>query len=644
MRVLQFISRAIDSLNRAVGYGVAWATFVVVLVVFVDVVMRYAFKTSFVFVQELEWHLFAFIFLMGAGYTLLKDGHVRVDIFYQRLSLEAQAWINLLGVIFFLLPGCYMIMATSLNFVHNSWMVMEGSPDPGGIPYRYIVKAAIPAGFALITLQGLSLAIQSLTTLTRKASVALPAMAGIILVETLLLSQISGLSGVPDLPYLFMHYLPGWMFLALTILLMVGFPVTFTLMGTALAFGLIGFGWSFFNLLPLRIWGVMTNVTLLAVPLFVFMGVMLERSGLAEELLDTMGLLFGRVRGGLAVSVVVVGALLGASTGIVGATVVTMGLLAVPTMLKRGYDPELATGTVAASGTLGQIIPPSIVLVLIGDIVGVSVGDLFMGAVLPGMVLVVLYIIYILMAALIWPEKAPPLPKSELEGLTWPIMFRRMCKALFPPLFLMVSVLGSIFAGVASPTEAAAVGAVGSTVLTIANRRFSRKILEEVMTATMQLTCMVFIILVGAAAFGLVFRGMGGDELVRHFLSGIAEDHGKWFVLAVVMGLIFVIGFFLDFIEITFIHVPVLAPIMIEFGFDPAWFCILIAVNLQTSFMTPPFGFSLFYLKAVTPPEITTGHIYRGIIPFVIFQLIGLLIVVFFPILVTWLPGVVFGR
>ena len=442
---------------------------------------------------------------------------------------------------------------------------------------------------------------------------------------------------------MFMEYLPGWMFLALTILLMVGFPVTFTLMGTALTFGLIGFGWDFFNLLPLRIWGVMGNVTLLAVPLFVFMGVMLERSGLAEELLDTMGLAFGRLRGGLAISVVIVGALLGASTGIVGATVVTMGLLAVPTMLKRGYQKELATGTVSASGTLGQIIPPSIVLVLIGDIVGVPVGDLFMGAVLPGLVLVGLYILYILVVSFLKPNWAPPIPKEELAALTPKIMLKKVCRAMFPPLFLMMAVLGSIFAGVASPTEAAGVGAVGATLLTIANKKFSLKILQEVMHSTMQLTCMVFIILVGAASFGLVFRGMGGDELVRHFLGGIAANHGQWTVLAIVMGLIFIIGFFLDFIEITFIHVPVLAPIMIEFGFDPAWFCILIAVNLQTSFMTPPFGFSLFYLKAVTPPEISTGDIYRGIIPFVIVQLIGLLIVVLYPQLVTWLPKVVFG-
>jgi tripartite ATP-independent transporter DctM subunit len=441
-----------------------------------------------------------------------------------------------------------------------------------------------------------------------------------------------------------MEYLAGWMFLALTILLMAGFPVTFTLMGTALFFGLIGFGWNLFNLLPLRIFGVMTNVTLLAVPLFVFMGVMLERSGLAEDLLDTMGLLFGRLKGGLAISVVVVGALLGASTGIVGATVVTMGLLAVPTMLKRGYQKELVTGTVSASGTLGQIIPPSIILVLIGDIVGVPVGDLFMGAVFPGLVLVGLYILYILIISHLKPEWAPPIPESELDALTRRVLLGRVFRALVPTLFLMVAVLGSIFAGIASPTEAAAVGAVGATGLTVLNRKFNLQMLRDVMQSTMILTCMVFIILVGAAAFGLVFRGLGGDDLVRGFLGGIAATHGKWFVMGIVMGLIFIIGFFLDFIEITFIHVPVLAPIIIDFGFDPAWFCILLAVNLQTSFMTPPFGFSLFYLKAVTPPEIKTGHIYRGIIPFVIFQLIGLLIVLSFPALVTWLPRVVYGN
>ncbi|ROQ90167.1 TRAP transporter large permease [Desulfosoma caldarium] len=433
-----------------------------------------------------------------------------------------------------------------------------------------------------------------------------------------------------------MESLPGLMFLTLTILLMFGFPVAFTLLGTALFFGLYGFGWDFFHLLPLRIWGVITNFTLIAVPLFVFMGVMLERSGIAEELLETMALLFGRIRGGLAVSVVVVGALLGASTGIVGATVVTMGLLSLPTMLRRGYQPELATGTISASGTLGQIIPPSIVLVLLGDIIGVSVGDLFVGAAIPGLLLVVLYIFYLLVVARIKPAWAPLIPQEEWREILEAGLFRRLAKALIPPLVLMVSVLGSIFAGIASPTEAAAVGATGAMVLAAAYRKFSLEILVQVMQTTTRLTCMVFIILVGAGAFGLVFRGLGGDHWVRNILTHI--PYGKWGVLFICMSIVFIIGFFLDFIEITFIHIPVLAPIMKAMGFDPLWFAILFAVNLQTSFMTPPFGFSLFYLKGVAPPEITTGHIYRGIIPFVVLQLLSLLILVFFPTLATWLP------
>jgi len=438
-----------------------------------------------------------------------------------------------------------------------------------------------------------------------------------------------------------MEALPLIMFAVLTILLMFGFPVAFTLLGTSLFFGVIGFGWDFFNLLPMRIWGTMNNFTLIAVPLFVFMGVMLERSGLAEDLLETMALLFGRMCGGLAVSVVIVGMLLGASTGIVGATVVTMGLISLPTMLRRGYQTELATGVISASGTLGQIIPPSIVLVLLGDIIGVSVGDLFMGAAIPGMTLVGLYCIYIIIYAHLNKECAPTIPDEEWEAIKAAGLGKRVFKALVPPMLLMTCVLGSIFAGIASPTEAAAVGASGAIILSILNGRFTLKRLQETMTTTTVLTCMVFIILVGAGAFGLVFRGLGGDEVIREYITHLAFD--KWTVMFIVMSIIFVIGFFLDFIEITFIHIPVLAPIMADFGFDPLWFAILFAVNLQTSFMTPPFGFSLFYLKGVAPPEVKTGHIYRGIIPFVILQIIGLALVILFPEMATWLPRVVFG-
>ncbi|MBW7998367.1 MAG: TRAP transporter large permease subunit [Candidatus Glassbacteria bacterium] len=438
-----------------------------------------------------------------------------------------------------------------------------------------------------------------------------------------------------------MEFLPAWMFVALFGLLLIGYPVAFTIGALALLFGWLGFGLNFFNLLPLRIWGVMTNFTLVAVPLFVFMGVTLERSGLAEELLDTMALLFGRLRGGLAISVTVVGALLAASTGIVGATTVTMGLLALPTMLRRNYSPELAAGTIAASGTLGQIIPPSIVLVVLADIMNISVGDLFMGAVLPGLVLVGLYLSYILVIGFLHPVSAPPIPVEELDAITRVELLRRVMHSLFPPLALMMAVLGSIFAGIASPTEAAAVGASAAMLLVMWNRKFSMEMITGVMRTTVRLTSMVFIILVGAQTFGLTFRGLGGDDLIREFITAL--ELSKWGVLAIVMMTLFLAGFFLDFIEITFIHVPVLTPLMVYYGFNPVWFAILIAVNLQTSFLTPPFGYALFYLKSVCPPGVTTAHIYKGIVPFVTLQLIGLVIVVFFPKLVLWLPCLVFS-
>jgi tripartite ATP-independent transporter DctM subunit len=443
------------------------------------------------------------------------------------------------------------------------------------------------------------------------------------------------------LPFWFMDFLPAWMFVFLFGLLLIGYPVAFTIGALALLFGMLGFGLQFFNLLPLRIWGVMQNFTLVAVPLFVFMGVTLERSGLAEELLDTMAVLFGRLRGGLSISVTLVGALLAASTGIVGATTVTMGLLALPTMLRRNYSPEMATGTIAASGTLGQIIPPSIVLVVLADIMNISVGDLFMGAVMPGLLLVVLYLVYIVIFGLVRPDSAPPIPAEELSAISRAELTRRVMRSLVPPLLLMLAVLGSIFAGIASPTEAAAVGASVALLLVAWNGKFSLEMLHGVMRATVRLTSMVFIILVGAQAFGLTFRGLGGDDLIRHFISQL--PFGSWGVLAIVMLTLFLAGFFLDFIEITFIHVPVLTPLMTYFGFDPTWFAVLIAVNLQTSFLTPPFGYALFYLKSVCPPSVTTAHIYRGIIPFVTLQLVALVIVVFFPELVLWLPCQVFG-
>jgi tripartite ATP-independent transporter DctM subunit len=432
------------------------------------------------------------------------------------------------------------------------------------------------------------------------------------------------------------------MFAGLFFLLLVGYPVAFSIGACALVFGLIGFGASFFELLPIRIWSVVQNFTLIAVPLYIFMGVALERSGLAEALIDTMALLFGRLRGGLAISVVLVGALLAASTGIVGATTVMMGLLALPTMIRRGYQPELCCGVIAASGTLGQIIPPSIVLVVLGDIVGVSVGDLYAGAFLPGFVLVALYLLYILVLGFFRPKVAPAALAAGEKGMPAAQLLRLVFKSLLPPAALILAVLGSIFMGLASPTEAAALGAFAGLLLAAWNRRLTWKMLLEVMRTTARLTSMVFMIVIGAAIFGLVFRGMGGDTQVREFLGGL--HLGVTGELIVVNVALFFAGFFLDFIEITFIFIPVVAPYLIGQGVDPLWFCILIAVNLQTSFLTPPFGYALFYLRSVLPEGLTTAHIYRGVIPFVLLQIVGLVIVALYPPLATWLPSVVFGK
>jgi tripartite ATP-independent transporter DctM subunit len=421
------------------------------------------------------------------------------------------------------------------------------------------------------------------------------------------------------------------MFVSLMILLLIGYPVAFTLGAVALVFGGIFLGFDFFNLLPLRIWGIMTNFTLIAVPLFIFMGVILDRTGLAEDLLETMGKLCGKLNGGLALSVVIVGAMLAATTGVVGATVVTMGIIALPTMLKHNYSASFAAGTIAASGTLGQIIPPSIILILLGDIIGVPVGRLFMGAVIPGFMLVSLFIIYILIYSWCKPAAAPALKTVSNE-----LSFLNILTILSPPLILILAVLGSIFFGIASPTESAAVGAIGALLLAVLHKRLSLKNLVDSMQQTTKLTCMVFMILIGATAFGLVFRGIGGDSLVLNIMSNLPG--GMWGFLFISMFLIFVLGFFLDFLQVCFIVIPILAPIANQFNIDMLWFAVLIALNLQTSFLTPPFGFSLFYLKAVAPPEVRIQDIYKGIVPFVILQIAMIIIIILIPDLVTWLP------
>ncbi len=438
------------------------------------------------------------------------------------------------------------------------------------------------------------------------------------------------------------------------LVLLMGFPVAISLSGSALLFGLAGhlaghFDSSFLGAIPERMFGIMRNETLIAVPLFVFMGVLLQKGQISETLLVTIGRLFGRLRGGLAISVCLVGAILAASTGIVGATVVTMGLISLPVMLRYRYNPPLACGVITASGTLGQIIPPSIVLVILGDVISnanqkaqlslgnfspdtVSVGDLFFGALIPGLLLVALYLGYVVAVSVLRPDHAPSVMADDDTLPTPAEIFR----ALVPPLLLIVSVLGSILVGIATPTEAAAVGTVGALALTWANRTLKADMFREAMAESVRINCMVFVILIGASIFSLVFRGLGGDEIVTEVVLDIPG--GKVAAMVAIMAIIFLLGFFLDFIEIIFVVVPIVAPILLLLGYDPVWLGVMIAINLQTSFLTPPFGFALFYLKGVAPPEIRTWHVYRGVLPFIVLQLVALLTLWFVPELATWLP------
>lgn len=449
------------------------------------------------------------------------------------------------------------------------------------------------------------------------------------------------------------HHLSILLFVVLAVVLFCGYPVAFVLGGIAILFGAIGIlldvfhPLQFFNLLP-RVWGAAaSNPVLVAVPMFIFMGTVLERSGVANDLLHCLQILSRRIPGGLAMSVTLMGTIMAATTGIVGASVVMLTLIALPTMLKRGYDKELAVGTIASAGTLGILIPPSIMLVIMGDLLSVSVGTLFAAAIIPGLILSALYLIYICALSFLKPQLAPPLP-ADIGPKTREEFWRMIGKSFLPPTFLIVLVLGSIFAGWATPTEAAGVGAFGAILLAWWNGRLSRQSMREVIESSALTNAMVFFIIFGATLFSFVFRALGGDDLVKEILAAMGLDTG-WEILTFLMVLVFVLGFFFDWIEICLIVLPVFAPVLQGVNFGPhigegapivflTWFIILMSVNLQTSFLTPPFGFTLFYMKGTVPPEVTMAHIYRGIIPFVLLQVIGLILVMVFPQLALWLP------
>ena len=452
------------------------------------------------------------------------------------------------------------------------------------------------------------------------------------------------------------EFIPFLMFLAVCLVLMAGYPVAFSLAGTALLFAMVGtvtghFDMAFIQALPNRLFGTMENTTLIAVPLFILMGVMLEKSKLSEDLLESMADLFGEFRSGLGISVVLVGALLAASTGIVGATVVTMGLMSLPTMLNRGYSASQATGLIAATGTLGQIIPPSIALVLLGDTLSsayqqaqlnmgiftpktISIGDLFVGALIPGLLLVIFYCVYLVLFSR--PAEIDYEPQSAGRA-----SLSRAMKNLLPPVFLIVTVLGSILTGIATPTEAAGVGAFGATALATIKGQLNFTKLREVALSTTQVTSMVFLILIGASVFSLVFRGFGGEEIVEHFFTNLPG--GIIGATLLVMVVIFLLGFILDFIEITFVVVPIVAPVLLAMGLDPVWLGIMIAINLQTSFLTPPFGFALFYLRGVAPASVETSDMYRGVLPFIGMQLLLMVLLSIWPEIATWLPSKIYN-
>lgn len=618
------ISYFLDNISKYAGYLAAILVVILSLLVVYDAAMRYLFSAGSIALQEVEWHLFDAVFLLGLTYALKHDKHVRVDIFFERYSQDARMIVQILSMLLLVIPFSLLFLNDALDMTYQSFLQHEVSSDPGGLTHRWMIKAVLVLGFGLLVVQALSEVLKAYHRLENKMTLV-KTFVGVALVATLVyIAWYNRMAFWVDPVFL--------MFAMALVLLMLGFQVAFVFAGVALFFALITdeVGLGVLEMLPYRTYGIMGNVTLMAVPLFIFMGLILEKSKMAEGLLLSMGKLFGSVRGGLAISVVLVGAILAASTGIVGASVVMMSLIALPLMLKHNYSPALASGSIAASGTLGQLIPPSIVLIILGDQMHLSVGDLFRAAVVPGLLLIGLYVIYILIISYMNKEVAPAIVSDEAYG----DIVKEAVKEIIPPLLLIGVVLGSIFAGIASPSESAAIGVIGAVLLAISKKTFSYEMIRYAAIETVKLTAMIFMILIGATAFSLVFGELGGGDMAMEFFSSDGDMADKWTLILIAMLVIFLLGFFIDFIEIAFVVVPILVPIVALLGIDPVWFAILIAMNLQASFLTPPFGFALFYLKGAAGDKVSTGAIYRGVVPFIGLQLLALGIIVMFPELI----------
>lgn len=611
-----------DHISKYAGYLAALLVVVLSLLVVYDAAMRYMFSAGAIALQEIEWHLFDVIFLLGLTYALKHDKHVRVDIFFEHYTKDTKDIVQILSMLLLVIPFSLVFLNDALDMLTQSFLQNEISSDPGGLTHRYVIKGVLVFAFVLLIVQALSEILKAYHRLDAKKT-----LGKVILLSAVLVSVVYA-AHFADIAFWFEPVL--LMFVVTLVLLMAGFQVAFVFAGVALLFAFISdeVGLHALEMLPYRTYGIMDNATLMAVPLFIFMGLILEKSKMAESLLLSMGKLFGSMRGGLAISVVIVGAMLAASTGIVGASVVMLSLIALPLMLKHKYSPALASGSIAASGTLGQLIPPSVILIILGDQMHLSVGDLFRAAVVPGFLLIALYVIYILVISYFNKDIAPAIASDELYA----DILKEALKEIIPPLLLIGVVLGSIFAGIASPSESAAIGVLGAMFLAIWKRNFSYEMLRYAAIETVKLTAIIFMILIGATAFSLVFNELGGGDMAVDFFANDMAD--KWMFILIAMLLIFALGFFIDFIEIAFVVVPILVPIVALLGIDPIWFAILIAMNLQTSFLTPPFGFALFYLKGAAGDKVSTGDIYKGVVPFILLQIVALGIIILFPELI----------
>lgn len=656
----------IDKFVKAVGSVVMWANVLLVAAIVTQVLFRYLLNQSFPKLDEIQWHFYGLVTMIGISYAMVTDSHVRVDLLYMQLNKRTQQIIEVVGILALLVPFIYLMIDQGYDYFYESFRVNERSDSPIGLPARWAFKAVIPISFVLLALAALARLIHDGHALLANHKEDLKGSGlRLIFISLAIFAVIT--FGLTFLVETTEEKLVIAMFLSFIALLFTGFPVAWTLAGVGVAYcglaymfdmgmmnwtgleeTLIGLDYLTLGAVVNRIYATMSNAVLVALPMFIFMGLMLDESGVAERLMSSMQKLFGKTRGGLAITVTVIGIILAASTGIIGASVVLLGVLSLPSMMQQKYSPRLASGVVAASGTLGILIPPSIMLVIMADQMALSVGDLFMAAVFPGIILGGLYLLYLFIVSYLNPKIAP-VPEGAVAP-DWAAV-KDVLIAVLPTFGLILAVLGSIFAGVATPTEASGVGALGATLLALGYRKLTLKKLINVLKSTFNTTAYIFAIFLGATVFSYVLRELGGDALIEDMIG--ATGFGPHGTILMILFIVFLLGFVLDWIEITLIILPLMRPIVAGLGLDipgfevvdePTliWFVILVAVTLQTSFLTPPVGFALFYLKGVCPPDIKLMDIYRGVVPFVLLQLLGLMLVFFWPALATWLPAVAY--